>query len=116
MSALISLSSVLRFLMLALLVAGVLVRPVLAVECDIRDAQQSVAAGHLQTAGTEAPSPHEDCCSLPNCSDCCAHIAALLPPFGVAAAVPMTAAVLPALSVDFEPIAFPVAFRPPIAA
>lgn len=115
MFALTSLSSVLRFLMLAMLVAGMLVRPGLAFECEIRDVQHALT-GDLQATEAAGTTPNEDCCSLPNCNDCCAHTIALLPPVGVAAAVPMAAAVLPALSVDFEPIAFPVAFRPPIAA
>lgn len=115
MSALTYSSSVLRFLMLALLMAGVLVKPVLAAECEIRDVQQLIVG---EMAAAEAPhsTSDEDCCSLPNCSDCCAHTIALLPPGGMAATAPMMATVLPALSVDFEPIAFPVAFRPPIAA
>lgn len=115
MSALPYSSSVFRFLMLTLLVAGVLVKPVLAVDCEIRDAQQLIVG---EMAAAEAPHSNsgEDCCSLPNCNDCCAHTIALLPPVGMAAAAPMMPTVLPALSVDFEPIAFPVAFRPPIAA
>lgn len=108
-------SSVLRFLILALLMAGMLVKPVLAVECEIRDAQQLVV-GHVQTTDTEAPASDEGCCSVPNCNDCCAHSLALHPPTGGTPAVPMTAPALPAMSVDFKPISFPVAFRPPIAA
>lgn len=115
MFALASTSSVLRFLMLALLLAGVLVKPVLAVECEIRDVRQLVV-DHVQTADSEAPASDEDCCTAPNCSDCCAHSVALQPLAGGPLAAPMTAPALPALSVDFEPIAFPVAFRPPIAA
>lgn len=115
MSVLISPSSALRFLMLALLVAGMLVRPVLAAGCEIRDTQQIAANGHPAGAA-ELPASDEVCCSLPNCNDCCAHAVALLPPVGGAPAVPAAAAVLPALSVGFEPIAFPVAIRPPIGA
>ena len=115
MSALAFPSSVLRFLMLALLMAGVLVKPVLAVECEIRGAQLSLV-DHAQTAGNEVPSSDEDCCPVLNCDDCCAHSLALHPPVGGASAVPVTAPALPALSVDFKPIAFPVAFRPPIVA
>ena len=115
MSALAFPSSVLRFLMLALLMAGVLVKPVLAIECEIGDAQPSLA-DHAQTTGSQAPSSDEDCCSVLDCDDCCAHSLALHPPVGGASAVPVTAPALPALSVEFKPIAFPVAFRPPIVA
>ena len=114
MFALASPSSVLRFLMLALLMASVLVKPVLAVECEVRDAQRLVS-GHMQAAVSEAAVPGDDCCAALDCSDCCAHTVALQPPTSGGSAVPVTAPALTALSVDFEPIAFPVAFRPPIA-
>ena len=114
MSASISLSSVFRFLILALFVAGMLVKPVLAAECEINDAL--FASSGTQAVSTDASGSHEDCCSLPDCNDCCAHSMALQPAFAGATAGSMRASVLPSLSVDFEPIAFPVAFRPPIAA
>ena len=111
------LASVLRLLTLALLMAGVLVKPVLAAECGIRDAEH-VLTGTSQTGADEAPDPPagEDCCSFADCNDCCAHAAAVMRPLDVTPAVSMTASLRPSLSVDFTPIACPVPFRPPIAA
>jgi hypothetical protein len=57
----------------------------------------------------------DDCCLGQNCNECCAHTAAMAPQWRVAAAVPAVASPLPSLSMDFEPTADPVAFRPPIA-
>ena len=117
MSLVAPLSSVLRLLTLALLLAGVLVKPVLAAECGIRDVVH-VLAGATQTGADEAPEPPagEDCCSFADCSDCCAHAAAVMRPLDATPAAPMTASLMSSLSVDFKPIACPVPFRPPIAA
>jgi hypothetical protein len=102
--------------MLALLMAGVLVKPVLAAECGIRDAAHALSETS-QTGAAEAPDlpAGEDCCAFADCNDCCAHAAAVMRSPDATAAVPMNASLMPSLSVDFEPIACPVPFRPPIA-
>jgi len=117
MSLVTPLASVLRLLMLALLMVGVLGKPVLAAECGISDAAH-VLAETSQTGAVEAPDlpVGEDCCSFADCNDCCAHAAAVMRSLDAAPAVPMTASLMPSLSVDFKPIVCPVPFRPPIAA
>ena len=111
-----SLPSLLRILMLGLLMAGVMMKPVLAIACEIHDMQKIVAAEPAAAAEAPGPGSGESCCSLPDCNDCCAHTTALLPILNLAPAAPMAASSLPSLSVEFEPTAFPVAFRPPIPA
>lgn len=106
-----------RTLLLGLLVVGTLVKPVLAIACEIHDVQR--AAAEASQNGPEAasqPGQEESCCSLPDCNDCCAHTVALLPALDVARATPAAAALLSSLSIEFEPAAFAVAFRPPIRA
>jgi len=98
--------------MLGLLMVGVLVKPVLAIACEIHDVQK-MTASQTQTAAEE-PGSDESCCALPDCNDCCAHTTAVVPEFLIAPAVTMAASPLPSLSVKFEPTAISVAFRPPI--
>lgn len=117
MSLVAPLASVLRLLVLAMLMAGVLVKPVLAAECGISDAAH-VLVETSQAGVAAAPDlpTGEDCCSFADCNDCCAHAAAVMRSLDAMPAVPMTASLMPSLSVDFKPIACPVPFRPPIAA
>ncbi len=105
-----------RMLLFGLLVAGVLVKPVLAIACEIHDAARA-AVEFSQAAPEAMPEPGQDeaCCALPDCSDCCAHTVALLPALATLRAAPAIASPLPLLSVEFEPTAHAVAFRPPIA-
>lgn len=102
--------------MLGLLMAGVLLKPVLAIACEVHDVQRVLAGEPQATAAelTDAGSG-ESCCSLPDCNDCCAHTTALLSALNSVPAAPMAASPLPSLSVEFQPTAFPVPFRPPIA-
>jgi hypothetical protein len=106
---------VLRMLMLGLLLLGLLVKPILAVACEIGDAQQTLAA-ELEPA-TQAPDTgaSDDCCLAHSCYECCAHTVALVPPATVAATNQVSASPPPRLSVKFEPPGYPVGFRPPIA-
>jgi hypothetical protein len=115
MSSLSSLSYTLRILMLGLLMAGALVKPVLAFDCEIRDAGQLLAGDPRAVASQEpAPDTHDDCCALPSCGDCCAHTAAVIPQFQVHMTVSTAKAALPSLSVEFAPAAHSLVFRPPI--
>jgi hypothetical protein len=115
MSSLSSLSYTLRILMLGLLMAGALVKPMLAFDCDIRGAGQVLAGDLRAVAGQEpAQDAHDDCCSLPSCGDCCAHTAAVIPQFQVNMMVSTAKAALPSLSVEFAPTAQSLVFRPPI--
>jgi len=106
----------LHVFVLGLLVFGLVMRPVLAVACEIKDAQQVLTGEHLAAVVKSSDrGANEDCCLVQNCSECCAHAAAMVPQVEVAAAFSGAANPLPALSVEFEPTAYPVAFRPPIA-
>lgn len=109
--------TLLRILLLVLLGAGILVKPVLAIACEIHDSQRSAADASQDGASGIAPEQSQDegCCALPDCNDCCAHTVALLSMSAVLRAGPAAASPLPSLSVAFEPAAFAVAFRPPIA-
>ena len=102
--------------MLSLLMAGALVKPVLAFACDIRDAGQMLAGDPRAVASQEpAQDAHDDCCPLPSCGDCCAHTAAVIPQFQMNMTVSTAKAALPSLSVEFAPTAHSLVFRPPIA-
>jgi hypothetical protein len=104
----------LRVFMLGLLVFGLVMNPVLAAACEIGDASQSLAGQHQPVVAPDSQAD-EDCCLVQDCSACCAHVAAMVPALKVAAAFPEVASPLPVLSMEFEPTAYPVAFRPPIA-
>lgn len=104
----------LRLFVMGLLVFGLLVKPVLAAACEIDDARPGLA-GQQQSIVAADPGTSEDCCLVQDCNACCAQVAAMVPQLKVAAAAPRLASPLPALSVEFEPTAYPVAFRPPIA-
>lgn len=99
--------------MLGLLMAGILVKPVLAIACEIHDVQK-MAANAGQATGVEEPGSDESCCLLPDCNDCCAHTTAVVPQFDIVPAVAIAVVPLPLLSVKFEPTAIAAAFRPPI--
>lgn len=113
MTASFSLPSLLRILMLGLLMAGILAKPVLAIACEIHDVQK-MAASAGQAGGAEESDSDESCCSLPDCNDCCAHTTAVIPQFDIVPAIAIVAVRLPLLSVKFEPTAIAAAFRPPI--
>ena len=104
----------LRLLLLGLLLFGLLVKPVLAATCEIDDARPELAGQHQSVVASDTGTS-EDCCLVQDCNACCAQVAAMAPQLKVSAAVPQFASPLPALSVEFEPPAYPVAFRPPIA-
>ena len=108
-------SAPLRLFLLGLLFFGILAKPVLAIACEIHDATRAVA--EASQGGIEAVSASEQdegCCALPDCKDCCAHTVALLPALAVLRTAPVAPPPLPSLSVEFEPAALAVAFRPPI--
>ncbi|TKR29580.1 hypothetical protein FCE95_15740 [Luteimonas gilva] len=104
-------------LLFGLLIFGILAKPVLAIACEIHDAKRAIAEA---SQGVSATAPEldqgEGCCALPDCNDCCAHTVAMLPTLAVLRAEPAAGPPLPALSVEFEPAALAVAFRPPILA
>src|SRR5687767_7907199 len=105
MNASFSLPSLFRIVMLGLLMAGLLAKPVLAIACEIHDVQKT-AASAVQAIAAEESGSDEGCCSLPDCNDCCAHTTAVVPEFLVVPAVAVAASPPPSLSVKFEPAAF----------
>lgn len=106
---------VLHLLVLGLLVLGMLMKPVLAVACDIGDARQALASEqHLATPSPDSGTG-DDCCPAQNCNECCTGGAVLVPPASTAVTDKVNSGPLPRLSVQFEPPAYPVGFRPPIA-
>ena len=107
-------TSALRFLLFALLMLGVVVKPVLATECGTcEEAHAVLDAG--STPPSEAPPGDGDCCAVADCDDCCTQAVDVRTTIGIAPAVPIAAPGVTALAVDFKPIAVAVAFRPPIA-
>ena len=122
MSALTSLSSVFRILMLGLLMAGVLVKPVIAFAGALHEAEHVALtgdSGHADDGSSELDDPsdaknpwHE----LMHFSHCCGQAPALLPLTYLGCITPAATDPLPLLSVAFQPTAHPVAFRPPITA
>ena len=108
------LSPALQMLVLCLLVFGLVMKPVLAVACEIDDARQVLADSHQPVVAADSGGS-DDCCPSQNCSECCAHTVAMVPKLKVATSLPLMASPLPTLSVEFEPTAYPVALRPPIA-
>lgn len=101
--------------MLVLLATGMLVKPVLAIACEIHDIGQSTVIDAVAAVG-EAPAAAEDCCALRHCNNCCSHTVALPTLLGDPSTTVLDTAALPAPSAHFVPITLPVALRPPIAA
>lgn len=107
------LSPALHLLVLCLLVFGLVMKPVLAVACEIDDARRVLTDGQPVAAAESEDS--DECCPSQNCNECCCPTVAMVPKLKVAASLSLAASPLPALSVEFEPTAYPVALRPPIA-
>ena len=110
-------SLLLRLLMIAPLLFGVLVKPVLGVACDLRDAAAAAVAHATDDGAVQAPADAGgDCCCVPGCDDCCTHSVALVARVDGAVAGCAPASPLPSAVVSFVPAPDPVAFRPPIRA
>jgi hypothetical protein len=122
MSALASLPSVLRILMLGLLMVGVLMKPVIALAGELHEAghvQSTDQDGHFQDDASVPVDPSDATNpwhALMHFSHCCGHTPALLPLMYLGSFTPVANEPLPQLSVEFQPAVHPVAFRPPISA
>lgn len=117
-----SLSSVFRILMLGLLMAGVLVKPVIAFAGTLHEAEHAAVSGDDGHAadGSSDPIDPADATNpwhaLMHFSHCCGQTPAVLPLLYLGAITPAaTDPVLP-WTVAFLPTAHPVALRPPISA
>jgi hypothetical protein len=102
----------LRVFVLGLLVAGLVTKPATTLACEISEASAQVDKGPV--SGIGGSTAGDGCCLLQECGDCCAHAPAMASQSKLTAGLPATTGPLPVLSMDFEPIAYPVAFRPPI--
>lgn len=107
-----SLRAFLRASVLGLLVAGLVMKPAMTLACEINEAPAQVDKGLV--SGTDGSTASDGCCLIQDCGDCCAHASAMTSQSKPAATLPLATGALPVLSVEFEPIAYPVAFRPPI--
>ncbi len=128
----ISLSSLFRILMLAMLMTGVVMKPVLAFASDMHeDGHGAVASddGHAHDHDHDAPDPVEVAVevdpgdpsdakdpwhALMHFGHCCGQTPALLEPMPLGPLVPAVSATLPPWPVVFEPAVHPVDLRPPI--
>ena len=121
MSALTSLPTVFRILMLGLLMAGVLVKPVIAFAGELHEAghvESTDQDGHFQDDASEPVDPSDATNpwhALMHFSHCCGQAPAMLPTIHVGSVTPVATEPLPRLSVEFQPPVHPVAFRPPIS-
>ncbi len=107
--------------MLALLMAGVLVKPVLGFAGELHEAEHAMVAGDHPhddgdaptgpTGPSDAKSPWH---ALMHFGHCCGQTSALLPLVQPGSILPAVTAPLPPWSVAFKPAAQPVALRPPI--
>lgn len=102
-----------RSIALALLLIGMVMNPMLAAACQIDDIGDRMSGQH-PSVSNHAPSQDGSCCLAQGCSACCAHVAFFRSALAVASGLPADAGVLPVLSIEFEPTACPVPFRPPI--
>lgn len=106
-------SRFLHLLALGMLVLGLLVKPVLAANCELEDLQRDVAQVVLVDA-TNADAGDE-CCPGQICGECCT-AGTVVPSSGATAGAIAVAAINgPAGAVEFEPAPYPVSIRPPIA-
>lgn len=99
--------------MLGLLMVGVLMRPAMAIACEMHDVLPTVGADAGAHAAA-AEDSDEDCCSFPGCHESCAHTAALIPQFEIPMPVAVVVAPSQPLPVAFDLPEQPVALRPPI--
>ena len=109
-------SPVLRALVTLMLVAGLLVRPLVVIACDIEDVGTAIAAGQgggVVDAGIGGDGG--DCCASIECGECCAPSPLVTPALArLAAHVPVSPQALPDPPASFEPMIHPVDARPPI--
>lgn len=122
MSGLPSISFALRILLLGLLMVGVLVKPVLVLAGELHEAEHALLTGddgHADDGSSdpiEPSDPKNPWHALMHFGHCCGQAPALLPLMYLGSITPAATDPLPLLSVEFQPTAHPVAFRPPITA
>lgn len=121
MPALISLRSVFRTLMLGLLMAGVLVKPVIAIAGAVHEAEHSSLSGdhgqhdNLSSEPIDSSDTTNPWHALVHFSHCCGQAPVLLSLIYLGSITPAASDPLPLLSFELPPAVHPVAFRPPIS-
>ena len=109
--------SLFRLLLIGLLLAAVLIKPVLAFDCVLAEVPQQGTEQGAEAALTDASpqSSTDDCCPFQDCHDCCGHTTAVLstdrrPPIAKqVATIPLPT------TTPFQPLPRLSVFRPPIA-
>lgn len=119
MPALTSMPTVFRILMLCLLMAGVLVKPLVALAGELHEAEHAQLTGDNGHADDSSSDPIDPADAenpwhaLMHFSHCCGQAPALMPLISQGSFIPAATDPLPLLSFEFQPPAHPVAFRPP---
>lgn len=122
MSKLVSLRSAFRTLMLGLLMAGVLFKPVIAIVGAAHEAQHAAVSGDHGQHDTLSSEPMDSSHTtnpwhaLVHFSQCCGQAPVLLSLIYLGSITPAASDPLPLLSFELQPALHPVAFRPPIPA
>lgn len=117
-----SLSFALRILLLGLLMTGVLVKPMVAFAGELHEAEHVLLTaddGLADDGSSDLVDPSDSknpWHALMHYGDCCGQSTALLPLATLGSITPTVTDLLPPLSVEFQPTAHHVAFRPPITA
>ncbi len=118
-------ANVLRLLMLALLLCGIVLKPSLAIAEEMHDLLAHASASvdghsHEETAADDTGSTPSDKASQDDShfhlTHCCGQQAAMLPRLQLDVALAGTVSPVPRLVVDFTPAPRAVPFRPPIQA
>lgn len=105
----------LRFFALGLLVFGLLVKPVLAAQCELDDARRALG-DHKVAVLDAAMAGDEACCPGESCGECCTACTIMSPAVLIVGAMPVPAGAAVTGATDFAPAPYPVAIRPPITA
>ena len=105
----------LRLLALAVLVLGMLAKPVLVAACEVDDLCQSNAGTPSMTHDT-GDRADDGCCPSRICGECCTASAMLPVTVGTGQATPLDTCPHSACRVESEPASLPVEHRPPIRA
>lgn len=105
----------LRLLALAMLVLGMLAKPMLVAACEVEDMRLAQAgAGYAVDSAGEASG--DACCPGQVCGECCTATTMLHVATTMGDAAPLDSYPRAVAWVEYEPAPLPVAHRPPIRA
>lgn len=109
-------TATLRLLLALLLLCGLATQAALASACLADHAAVASSAAPSQDGVGNDDTGDGDCCLSQGCGACCSHVAAIVTPRQPAMTQRCPASLPKRLMLAFRPTAYPVAFRPPIAA